>query len=214
MRSKPFYFAILATFVIMSVVDATAQRSPKYSYAAQSRFIPKEIGRVYIGMPLRDFAKQIDLSRANILNDRMSEIRLDVPFTKGNVAGLSVQIAGFPIDGRSEMLTDAKTTIRQETGEEFEIDVKRLRLDRIPASAFVYVYLVTYKSDFDLKAHVTKTFGKGTVRDPNDQYHFSDIEWTKRTSDGLTWLIRSLHENDARQLMLYGRIKGTEWGLE
>ena len=60
-----------------------------------------------------------------------------------------------------------------------------------------------------------KTFGKnGTVRKSDDKFRFFDIEWTKKTSDNLLWLIRSFHEGEGRNLQLLGRIAGTEWGLD
>lgn len=201
----------VAIFVLASA--ASAQRAPKYNYAAQKKLIPSELGQVYLGMPLRDFAKQIDLSRAEIEDDRFEEFTLQIPLDKGNVKGFTAKVAGFPVEDRGELLSEATVTRKTEDGE-FEIEVKRLILNKIPAGAFVYSFAVTFKPEFDQKAWVTKTYGKGTVRDPKDEYHFSDIEWVKTTSDGLTWLIRSLHEGNSRTLMLYGRIKGTEWGLD
>jgi hypothetical protein len=201
-----FCFAVLASTV-------SAQRAPKYSFAAQSKLIPADLGRVFLGMPLRDFAKQIDLTLANIEDDRFEELSLEIPLTKGNIAGLVVKVAGFPVEDRDEFLTEAKA-IRKFEDSEFEVDVKRLRLDKIPASAFVYTFSISFKPEFDQKAYVTKLYGKGKVRDPKDEYHFSDIEWVKTTSDGLKWLIRSLHEGEEKRLLIYGRIKGTEWAVD
>ncbi|QQS32056.1 MAG: hypothetical protein IPM50_10265 [Acidobacteriota bacterium] len=206
--------SLICIAIIVLASAASAQRAPKYSYAAQKKLIPSELGQVYLGMPLRDFAKQIDLSRADIEDDRFEEMTLQIPFDKGNIRGFTAKVAGFPVDGRDELLSEATAARKNDEGGEFEIEVKRLIMNKIPAGAFVYSITVNFKPEFDQKAWVTKTYGKGTVRDPKDEYHFSDIEWVKKTSDGLTWLIRSLHEKGERRLMLYGRIKGTEWELD
>ena len=74
---------------------------------------------------------------------------------------------------------------------------------------------VDFKPNFDLKNYTVKTYGTGgEVRKADDQYQLFDIQWTKKTSDGLAWLIRSFHEGDRRSLQLLGRIDGTEWGLD
>lgn len=212
---SPFFriSSLLCVAVLVLASAASAQRAPKYSYSAQKKLLPPELGQVYLGMPLRDLAKQIDLSRADIEDDRMQEFTLQIPFDKGNISGFVAKVAGFPYEGRDELLSEATVTRKTEEGE-FEIEVKRLILNKIPADAFVYSLAISFKPEFDQKAWVTKTYGKGTVRDPKDEYHFSDIEWVKTSSDGLTWLIRSLHEKGERRLMLYGRINGTEWALD
>lgn len=200
--------------IIVLASAASAQRAPKYNYEAQKKLLPPELGRIYLGMPLRDLVKQIDLSRADIEDFESQEMTLQIPFDKGNVKGFTAKVAGFPYENRDELLSEATVARKTEEDGEFEIEVKRLILNKIPAGAFVYSFTVFFKPEFDQKAWVTKTYGNGTVRDPNDRYHFSDIEWGKRTSDGLIWLIRSLHERGERRLMLYGRINGTEWGLD
>jgi hypothetical protein len=206
--------SLLCVALLVLASAATAQRTPKYSYAAQKKLLPPELGQVYLGMPLRDFAKQIDLSRADIEDGQSMEFTLQIPFDKGNVKGLTAKVAGFPYENRDELLSEATVARKSDEDGEFEIEVKRLLLNKIPAGAFVYSFTVFFKPEFDQKAWVTKTYGKGTVRDPNDRYYFSDIEWGKRTSDGLIWLIRSLHERGERRLMIYGRIRGTEWSIE
>ena len=88
-------------------------------------------------------------------------------------------------------------------------------MEKIPAKGFIYAMFVDFKKDFNLKNYAVKTFGTGgEIRKSDDESHFFDIQWTKKTSDGLTWLIRSFHENDDRTLQLLGRIKGTEWSLD
>jgi hypothetical protein len=88
-------------------------------------------------------------------------------------------------------------------------------MDKIPAKGFVYAIYIEFKKDFDLKNYAVKTFGTGgDVRKPDDEYHLFDIQWTKKTSDGLTWLVRSFHEGGDRTLQLLGRIDGTDWGLD
>lgn len=212
---RKFLFVLCCSLLVFAVATPMfGQRAPKYSYAAQSKLMPKDLGKVYIGMPLRDFAKQIDISKSYVEDDRFEELRLHIPFAKGNITSLIVQVAGFPVDGRSGAFSDAKIMRQEDDGEEYELDVKRPIVGKIPASAFVYVYSIGFKSTFDQKVYVTQLYGKGTERDPAAQHSFSDIEWVKTTSDGLKWLIRSNHDNGKRNLTLYGRVKGTEWGLD
>jgi hypothetical protein len=207
--------AIAAACFVLCVSAVSAQQTQKYSFAAQSKFIPKDLGRVYLGMPLKDFAKQIDLRDASIEDDRFRDLGINVPFEKGNIAKLTIGVGGFDMDLRETALRQETVKRKFEDGSgEYDATIKRLVINEIPSTAFVFSIEVTFKPDFDQKSFVVKAYGKGTVRDPDDEYHFSDIEWTKRTSDGLLWLIRSLHEGDSRSLRLIGRIKGTDWEID
>ena len=59
-----------------------------------------------------------------------------------------------------------------------------------------------------------KTFGEGAdIRKPDDEYHFYDVQWVKKTSDGLQWLIR-VFDQESKSITLIGRIDGTPWGLD
>lgn len=202
-------------FVVVAAISVSAQKTPKYSHAAQARFIPKELGRVYLGIPLRDLAKIYDLSKAEIEDDRFEALSIWIPLDKGNVTGFRIDVQGFDMELRETALRpDTVKRKGSEPGDIYESEIKRPIVDKIPAKAFVYAFYVTFKKEFDLRSFVVKTYGKGNVRKPDDEYHFYDIEWTKKTSDSLLWLIRSFHEGDDRQLQLLGRIKGTEWSID
>lgn len=210
-------FAFILSVLALSFSFAAAQKKPKYSYAAQKKFIPAQLGKIYLGMPFNEFARQIDLSKADVGDTRFDWFLLTIPFEKGNVTGLTVKIHGLSED-------DKKTILRRETvkkkdadGYEYDEETDRLLVDKIPAKGFVYAIYVDFKKDFDLKNYAVKTFGQPKPEDiykKGDEYHFFDMQWTKKTSDGLLWLVRSFHEGDDRTLQLLGRIDGTEWGLD
>ena len=206
------FLLICVCLLAFGVSSASAQKTPKYSYAAQAKFIPKELGRVYLGMPLRDLAKLYDLSKAEIEDDRFEALSIWIPLEKGNIKGFRIDVQGFDMELRETALR-ADTVMRsgEKADDRYEQNIKRPIAEKIPAKAFVFAMYISFKKEFDLKKYVIKTYGKGNVRKPNDEYHFYDIEWTKKSTDGLTWLIRSFHEGDDRQLQLLGRIKGTEW---
>ncbi len=214
MERRLLIIALLAICAVMLPAETFAQRKAGYSYPAQARFIPKELGRVYLGMTLRELAKQIELKAAEIEDDRFEALAIRVPIGKGNVADIVVMVQGYDIALREAGLRVDTVKRKTNDSEEYEAEVKRPIVEKIPAKAFVYAIYVEFKPEFDLKSYVVRTYGPGKARSADDPYHFSDIEWTKRTSDGLLWLIRSLHEGDRRTLQLLGRIKGTEWGIE
>ena len=66
-----FAICVAATFLLASTV--IAQKTPRYSYTAQKRFIPVELGQVYIGMPFKEFASKVDLRNAEA-NDRIEPL--------------------------------------------------------------------------------------------------------------------------------------------
>jgi len=205
----------MVTSLLLFASKAFGQMAPEFKYAPQAKLLPSELGRVYLGIRLSDIAKQIDLSKAYVENDRFSELSIEVPFAKANVAGLMLKVAGVPDESRDAMFAPATAKLKYEDGSgEYEADVKRPLIDMMPRDAFVYAIYVSFKPSFDQRAYVKKMYGKGTERDPKDPYHFSDIEWSKKTSDGLIILIRSLHEDGMRLLQLLGRIKGTEWSID
>jgi hypothetical protein len=205
---------ILAIF-LLSFIGINAQQKADFNYKAQKNYIPKELGKVYLGMPFDEFAKQIDLKNAEVGDTRFEWLELKIPLAKGNVENLAIRIHGLTQEDKKAILKRETVMKKDEFGEEYEDEFDRFLTDKIPAKGFVYAIYIDFKSDFDLKAYVITTFGKdGEVRKPDDQYHFFDIQWTKKTSDGLTWLIRSFHEGENKSLQLLGRIDGTEWGLE
>lgn len=206
---------ILIVLIVFTVAAVGAQTKAKYNYAAQSKFIPKELGKIYLGMPFDEFAKQIDLKNAEIGDTRFTWLQLTIPFERGNLKKLSVKIHGLTEEDKEKILRREIIKEKDEGGYEFEREIERLIVEKIPAKGFVYAMYIDFKPDFDLRNHVIKTYGKdGDVRKSDDEYHFYDIQWTKKTSDGLLWLIRSFHEGNERQLLLFGRINGTEWGLD
>jgi hypothetical protein len=212
-RAAMKIFAII--FLIAAASVAGAQTTARYNYAAQKKFIPSELGKIYLGMPFDEFARQIDLKEAEIGDTRFEWFLVTVPFNKGNVESLSVKIHGLTAEDKARILRRETVGKKDEDGSEYEQEVDRLLTDRIPRKGFVYAMYIDFKEDFDLKTYAFKTFGRPKPGDVHKEgeYHFFDMQWTKRTSDGLLWLIRSFHGDDARTLQLLGRIDGTEWGL-
>jgi hypothetical protein len=208
MKKIIFLLSLLAL-----VVATQAQTKPKFSYAAQKKLIPVELGQVYLGMPLKDFATRVDLTKAEA-DDRYDWLQLDIPFAKGNVTSLTVRVHGLSMDEKASILHEVKAKKMGENGEEYEADVKRLKPGAVLSKGVVYSMYVGFKKDFDLKKHVNAVYGPGEVRKADDEYHFFDTQWTKKTTDGLTWLIRAFYEGDTRSLQLLGRIAGTEWDPE
>jgi hypothetical protein len=200
---------LLAAILILAGL-AAGQQLPKYNYAAQRKFIPVELGQIYLGMPLKALATKIDLKAAEA-DDRFEPLELKVLLNKGSIAEVFFRVHGLSAEEKEAILRTE--TIRKKTDDGFEYDseVKRLKLDALPAKGFVYAMYIGYKKEFDLKTHLTRIFGPGTVRKKDDPYHFYDTEWTKKTPDGLTWLIRAYHEDENKSLQLLGRIPGTEW---
>ena len=209
---------VLLILAILSLtVSITNAQAAKFSYAAQKKFIPAELGKIYLGMPFKEFAGQVDLKNAEVGDTRFDWFLLTIPFEKGNVVGLSVKIHGLTQEDKAKILRRETVKKKETDGYEYEQEVDRLLIDKISAKGFVYAIYVDFKEDFDLKNYVVKTFGQPKAEDiykKGDEYHFYDMQWTKKTSDNILWLIRSFHEGDARTLQLLGRIKGTEWGLD
>ena len=205
---------VIAALAVLCTT-ASAQSKVKYSYAAQKRFIPAELGQVYLGMPFKAFAAKFDLSKANIDDTGRDSLRIEIPLSKGNITSLSVRIYGLTPKDTAQILRKETIDEKDDKGEiEFSREVDRLIVSKIPSKGFVYAMYLDFKPNFDLKTYVIKMYGKGTVRAKDDGYYFSDIQWTKKTTDGLLWLIRSMHESDSRSLQLLGLIDGTEWGLD
>ncbi len=197
-------------FVSILLLAANASAQTGYSFAAQKSFIPKELGKVYLGMSFKDLANEVPLGKAEVGDIRFEWLELTVPVNEKNVVSFTVRIHGLSQQEKAEMLISESATDEAEDEE-----TNRILVSRIPNHGFVYSMSIEFKPDFDLKSYVLKTFGKdGEIRKPDDEYHFYDIQWTKRTSDGLDWLIRSFHEGESRTLQLYGRITGTEWGID
>lgn len=205
---------ILAIF-LLSFISINAQQKADFNYKAQKNYIPKELGKVYLGMSFNDFAKEFDLKNAEVGDTRFEWLELKIPFAKGNVENLTVKIHGLTQEDKKAVLKRETVLKKDKEGYEYEAEFDRLLTDKISTKGFVYAIYIDFKNDFDLKTYSIKTFGKdGEVRKPDDEYHIFDIQWTKKTSDGLTWLVRSFHEGENKSLQLLGRIDGTEWGFE
>ncbi len=214
MRNKQNYLLLIAITLSIFAVNLNAQTKSKYSYAAQKNLIPAELGKVYLGMPFNEFAKQFDMKNAEVGDTRFDWLEVKIPVAKGNVTNLTVKVHGLESDEKEAILTEETITKKDEFGEEYEETINRLNLDKLTSKGIVYAMYIDFKKEFDLKSYVIKTYGKkGEVRKADDEYHFFDIQWTNKTSDGLDWLIRSFHEGDSRSLQLLGRIDNTEWGL-
>ena len=59
---------IISTLVFVAALALAAfgQDESKYSYEAQSAFIPEELGKVYLGRPSKEFAANFDLVESEV----------------------------------------------------------------------------------------------------------------------------------------------------
>lgn len=208
---------ISAMFIFAAA--AFAQKAPGYNYDAQKAFIPEELGKVYLGMPFTEFVKNFDLSTSEAGDHRFGYLPFTVKVNRGNVEAVHVKVHGLTGEEQANVLVDDEVAetmnVDGEPTEPWMRKVKRVDAAKVPDKGVVYELTITFKPEFDQRAYVIKTFGdKGDVRKPDDVYHFYDIQWTHKTSDGLIWLVRSFHEGDSRDLRLIGRIDGTEWDPE
>ncbi len=211
MHRKLFFCLSVTLFLTVGACLAVAQKPAKFNYAAQKTLIPAELGRIYLGMPFDRFAKAVDLSKAEVGDTRFDWLELTIPVAKGNIESVTVRIHGLRQEDKAKILKHESVTKKDDQGYSYETETDRLMTDKIPSKGFVYAMYVGFKKDFDLKSYVIKKYGKGEVRKPDDPYHIYDIQWTKKTSDGLVWLIRCFFEGDSKSLQLLGRIDGTEW---
>ena len=206
-----FTLAIAAVFVIALSTAAYSQADGNFNHKAQKDLIPADLGEVFLGMPFAEFVKKIDIAEAEA-DTRFDFISLNIPISKGSIIGLTVRVAGVERDEIESMTRKVEITEKDDIGG-YTRTVERI--DPAKATGFVYALYIEFDPEFDLRSHVLKTYGDGgDVRKPDDPYHFYDIQWTKKTDDGLTWLIRSFHEGDGRSLQLLGRISGTEWAVD
>lgn len=204
--TKPLLLAVV-TLLFFSAVNA---QKTKYNYLAQKKFIPVELGQVYLGMPFKAFAAKISLKDVEA-DTRFEPLELIIPYKKGNITGLTVRIHGLSAEEKAAIVKPGKVKDKNDLGEEYERETELLDATRIPAKGFVYAMYISYKPGFDLKAHVTKIFGKpADIYKKGDNGYFYDYQWTKKTTDGLTWLVRCYFE-ESKSLQLLGRIDGTEW---
>jgi hypothetical protein len=206
MKSKSIFLLALLAFSFTAV---TAQA--RYNYASQKQFIPVELGKVYLGMPFADFARQIGLKECDIDN-RFEWLECKEPFAKGGIESIVFKVHGLGEDEIAAMIRKVTRPGKVENGDEYEEEVQMLDAAKIPAKnkGIVYQINLQYKKGFALKTQALKMFGPARdVYKPGDQFHIYDMQWTKKTSDGLTLLIRYYEETNA--LMLAGIIDKTEW---
>lgn len=201
----------LLAFLLASALTAAAQAPGKFSYAAQKKFIPAELGQVYLGMSLKAFATKINLEKAEA-DGRFEPISLDIPLKKGNIESVRVMVHGISEEEKKTLLKTERRMVQGEFGE-YERDWTSIDPAKITGKGFVYAFYIVYKDDYDLAAYTQKAFGQPADVHTEGDYYFYDKQWTKKTTDGLVWLIRSF-EKETKSLQLLGRIKGTEWDPE
>lgn len=198
------------TIAMLTLLAAVHAAQTNYSYSAQKGFIHKELGKVYLGMPFRELADEMVLNKAVVGDTRFDWLELTIPVNGKDIESVRMRIHGLSREEKAGMIM-SETASGGEEG--YDEDIDRIVVGKIPADhGFVYSMYVNFKPEFDLKSYAVKIFGKeGEVRKDDDPYHFFDIQWTKTSSDGLDWLIRSFHLGDKRELQLLGRIPDTEW---
>ena len=207
MKIKLPVYAFLIT--IISTTTVLSQNSQNYSYKSQKEFIHPDLGKVYLGMSLKDFTKIIDLSAADAGANRFDFVSLQIPVNKKNISQIVIKAKGIPYELQKEIIR--REDVMQPDG--YTIPVYRIDASKIPDDAFVYQISVFFNTGYDLKQYAFKTFGEksGTHHNPADDYKFYDSQWTKKTADGLNWLIRVFYNEEPLTLQLIGRIPGTEW---
>ncbi len=199
------------TFLLIAVFVAAAysQAPKRYSHAAQKNLIPSELGKIYLGMPLKTFAAQFDITKAEA-NGQFRNVSAVIPVNKGNVISVYFKIeSGDDEEGKALWLLPDKVTRKGEFGD-YEDEISRIDIEKVPKGSFVYELVVEFDEGFDFRNYVIKKYGPSKdVHKPGEVSHIYDIQWFKKTADGLAWMIR-FHEN-TRRLQLIGIIKGTEW---
>lgn len=210
MKNK-FGFVLLFVLIWASAVEA--QTKTRFSYAAQKKFIPAELGQVYLGMPFKTFARNFDFKLSEA-DDRFSWLSVSTPFKKGNVEEVFFKVHGLTQEEQSATIRVDKIKVKiEDSNIEYDREIKRLDAAKIPAKGIVYEINIRYRKGFDLKSLAVKMFGATKdVYKKGDDYHIYDMQWFKKTADGLVWLIR--YHEAANVLQLSGRIKGTEWDPE
>jgi hypothetical protein len=160
-------------------------------------------------MPFADFAKKIDLKQAEVDN-RFGWLEATLPYAKGNVESITFKVYGLEEDDYTKFIKKVTTGKTTDRGENYEVELQMFDPAKIPAKGVVYEISLRYKKGFDLKSKAVKMFGATKdVYKKSDDFHIYDMQWTKKTTDGLVWLVRYYEETNA--LMLAGRIDKTEW---
>ena len=203
---------IISTLVFVAALALAAfgQDESKYSYEAQSAFIPEELGRVYLGMPFKEFAAKFDLSKSEVGDTRFGWLPAKVQHNKGPIRTVHFKVHGLTPEQIEAATKEDK--VREPDG--WEKRVVRLDPEKIPDAGIIYIMEIEFDPSFDLRGYALKKFGEGAdFRKADDEYYFYDVQWVKKTSDGLQWLIR-VFDGKEKSISLIGRIDGTEWGLD
>lgn len=204
---KHFRLSFVIAILLLTASFAHAQ---KFTYAAQRKFIPADLGQVYLGMPFKAFAAKIPVKDAEA-DTRFEHLELIIPYKKGNVTGLVVRIHGLNEEEKKSIVRRGMVKDKNDLGEEYERETDLLDALKIPAKGIVYAMYISFKDDFDLKTWGTKAYGKPSdIYKKGDNGYFYDYQWGVKSPDGLQWLVRC-YFNDSKSLQLLGRIKGTEW---
>lgn len=177
MKTFRYSFSGFAFVLVIALAASIAgQTKQAYSYDAQKKFIPVELGEVYLGMPFSELVKKFDFSRSDVSDYRFGYLPVTIPFEEGNVTKVYFEIHGLSESEIKPMLRSEKEIVKEvDDGKTFEFEKTFDRLDPTKAvdKGFLYVMTIYYKPEFNLKSHVIKTFGNnGTVREPDDEYHF------------------------------------------
>lgn len=205
---RKIFQSFLTALIIMAMPSiVTAQAKPKYNYASQQKLIPAELGMIFMGMDMKAFSQKIKIDSAEA-EARFEELTLDIPYKKGNIEKLSVKFTGLTDEQKAALVKTVKIT----EADGYEREVKRISVSAIKATGKLYEIDVFYKEGFDLKKYVLSKYGKpGDEYKKGDQYYIFDMQWTKVSTDKLTWLIR--YHEETMVLQLAGLIPGSEWDV-
>src|ERR1700733_8874886 len=151
---------LLLSFMLSSlVISGLAQTKNKYSYLSQKKFIPAELGKVYLGMPFANFAKQINLKDA-VVDNRYGWLEAKLPYAKGNVETVIFKVYGLDDEEYAKFIHKVTRPGNMPNGDEYEEEVQMIDPVKIPVGkGIVYEISLHYKKGFDLKSQAAKMFG-------------------------------------------------------
>jgi len=200
MLTRQTYFLSLVLLCLLSTIALA-----DYSHKAQKSFLHKDLGKIYLGMSMTDLSREIVLSKAEVTQRRFDFLELEVNLDRKHIESVRFRVDGLTREEKARL-------VFSESNSDDEVkETARINVGRIPKGAFLYAIYITFKPQFNLKKYGSKIFGAGEDRKEDDPYYFYDTQWNKKTSDGLSWLVRAFHSKEKRELQLLGRIPGTEW---
>src|SRR5690242_14537704 len=113
---RTFFLSMLLIMAVsVTPTAAIAQSTAKYNYAAQQKFIPGELGSVYLGIDLKAFSQKIKIDAAEV-EDRFEELSLDIPYEKGNIKKIIVKFAGLTPEQKEALVKTETITEKGEYG--------------------------------------------------------------------------------------------------